>query len=132
MEIVRIDEVIKMVGLSRTSIWRRIKDHDFPAPVLLGGPKTRAVGWRRADIEKWIANRQSVESKKRRGNLRGMARASVKRHKTPGAYNNRFLGLPNSTVRKTLRRTGSFTIDQRRGGSSRQSTRRSPSRIVYR
>ena len=58
MEILRIEEVVKMVGLSRTSIWRRIKDDDFPAPRRLGGPNTRAVGWLRADIEDWLASRR--------------------------------------------------------------------------
>ena len=61
MEILRIKEVMKMVGLSRTTIWRRIDDDDFPAQVKLGGPKTRAVGWHRAEIEGWLASRQPAK-----------------------------------------------------------------------
>ena len=60
MEMLRIKEVMKMVGLSRTTIWRRIKSGDFPARRRLGGPNTRVVGWLRADIEDWLASRRPV------------------------------------------------------------------------
>ena len=39
---------------SRTTLWRRVQSGDFPAPVRLGGNGSRAVGWRRADIERWL------------------------------------------------------------------------------
>lgn len=50
--ILREKEVIKLVGLSRTSIWRKERLGTFPARVRLGGG--RAVGWRRADLEEWL------------------------------------------------------------------------------
>ena len=55
--IVRIDEVTKMTGLGRTTIWRRTRDGDFPRSRRLGGSKTRAVGWLRTDLQAWIDSR---------------------------------------------------------------------------
>lgn len=52
--ILRWRDIIRVVRLSRVTIWRRVKDGDFPKPVRLGGPRSRAVGWRRTDIERWL------------------------------------------------------------------------------
>ena len=52
--ILRMPDVLELIGLSRTSLWRRIRSGDFPAPVKLGGHGSRAVGWRRADVERWL------------------------------------------------------------------------------
>ena len=49
-----------MIGISRTSLWRYVRDDDFPAPLRLGGERSRAVGWRRADVEQWLATRESA------------------------------------------------------------------------
>ena len=55
--ILRFTEVLKVTGLGRSSLYRRVKAGDFPAPVRLGGEHSRAVGWRRSEIEDWIATR---------------------------------------------------------------------------
>ena len=34
-----------------------IKSGDFPAPIRLGGTGSRAVGWRRTEIQAWIDER---------------------------------------------------------------------------
>ena len=52
--ILRTRAVLAIIGLSRTSLWRRVRSGDFPAPVRLGGEGSRAVGWRRADVERWL------------------------------------------------------------------------------
>lgn len=52
--IVRIGEVQKLTGLSRTTIWRYEKTGNFPARVPLG---PSAVGWRLSEIEAWISAR---------------------------------------------------------------------------
>ena len=52
--ILRTPAVLTLIGLSRTSLWRRVPAGDFPAPVRLGGQGSRAVGWRRADVERWL------------------------------------------------------------------------------
>ena len=53
-KILRFPEVRAMVGLSRNAIELRVKSGEFPAPLRLGGPRARALGWRRADVERWI------------------------------------------------------------------------------
>ena len=58
--ILRIDEVTALTGLSKATIWRRVGAGDFPAQVRLGGPTSRAVGWRRTDVEAWIASLQAA------------------------------------------------------------------------
>jgi predicted DNA-binding transcriptional regulator AlpA len=56
-EVVRSKDLRQLTGLSRSSIWRLERDGDFPARVRL----TRTgVGWRRTDIETWLATRPQV------------------------------------------------------------------------
>ena len=59
-QILRTADVIAATGLSRTTLWRRVKAGDFPRPIRLGGPESRAVGWRRSEIETWINNRPAA------------------------------------------------------------------------
>ena len=53
-QILRLPDVLAAVGVSRTTLWRRVQAGDFPAPVRLGGARSRAMGWKRADVERWI------------------------------------------------------------------------------
>ena len=50
--IIRQPEVARRTGLSRSSIYQRIKEGRFPTPVALG---ERAVGWLESEIDSWIA-----------------------------------------------------------------------------
>ena len=59
--ILRIPEVVKITGLSRTTIWRRVKSDDFPAPVRLGSLATRSVGWRESQINDWLDSRPELQ-----------------------------------------------------------------------
>ena len=43
--IYRLPDVLKIYNVSKPTIYRWIKQGTFPAPVLLGGPGTRAKGW---------------------------------------------------------------------------------------
>jgi prophage regulatory protein len=52
--ILRLPDVKRLTGLSRSSIYSAIKAGTFPRPVELGA---RAVGWISNQIEDWIANR---------------------------------------------------------------------------
>lgn len=52
--IARMPEVMRMVGLSKPSIYRMIAAGKFPASVRLGDV---AVGWLRAEVAQWIAER---------------------------------------------------------------------------
>lgn len=49
--IIKLPGVIKIVGLSRSTIYSFISKGKFPKPIPLGG---RSVGWLDSDIEKWI------------------------------------------------------------------------------
>ena len=52
--ILRRKQVEARTGLSRSTIYARIKAGTFPAPVSLG---PRAVGWIDGDVERWICDR---------------------------------------------------------------------------
>ncbi len=51
--ILRRKQVQTETGLSCTTIYKRIRDKTFPPAIPLG-PKS--VGWRRGDIDAWLAN----------------------------------------------------------------------------
>ena len=53
IRILRQADVIRLTGLSRTTIWRRVRDGSFPPPIRLGPPSTRATGWRQTDLQDW-------------------------------------------------------------------------------
>ncbi len=55
--VVRIKQLPAITGLSRATIWRLIKDKEFPAPFRLA---KQAVGWEMADIESWIKQRKAA------------------------------------------------------------------------
>lgn len=52
--ILRLPDVKTRTGLSRSSIYLRIANGEFPRPISLGG---RAVGWIEADIDCWLAEK---------------------------------------------------------------------------
>lgn len=54
MAILRLPEVISLVGLSRSSIYQMMNAGIFPRAVSLG---PRAVGWRTGDIRSWLKDR---------------------------------------------------------------------------
>jgi len=49
-----LKEVKKRTSLSGTSIWRRIKDGDFPPGVKISANR---VAWPESTIQKWIADK---------------------------------------------------------------------------
>ncbi len=50
----RLPEVLSISGLSKSSIYDRISQGNFPAPVPLGG---RAVGWIEEEVVQWVYDR---------------------------------------------------------------------------
>ena len=52
--VLRLPEVKKRTGLSRSTIYLRMGNKEFPASISLGG---RAVGWLEEDINEWIVTR---------------------------------------------------------------------------
>lgn len=55
--ILRLPSVKARTGLSRSTIYLRISEGNFPTPVSLGG---RAVGWIEAEVNDWL--NQQVEA----------------------------------------------------------------------
>jgi prophage regulatory protein len=51
--ILRLPAVKARTGLSRSTIYLRVSQGTFPAPVRLGG--ARAVGWCASEIDDWLA-----------------------------------------------------------------------------
>ena len=47
-------EVMERTGLSRTSLWRRVRAGTFPAAIELG---PNAIGWPASVITEWLENR---------------------------------------------------------------------------
>jgi prophage regulatory protein len=52
--ILRLPDVKRSTGLSRSTIYLRIGQGTFPKPVSLGG---RAVGWLEAEVQQWLQRR---------------------------------------------------------------------------
>lgn len=47
----RQPEVLRRTGLSRTTIWRKVRAGDFPAPRQLG---PNSIGWSEPEIAAWL------------------------------------------------------------------------------
>jgi len=60
--ILRLPEVRRSTGLSRSTIYLRIAEGRFPKPVSLGG---RAVGWLEAEVQEWLTRR--IEASRKAG-----------------------------------------------------------------
>lgn len=60
--ILRRREVEARVGLSRSTIYLRCSQKNFPTPICLGG---RAVGWLESEIEAWL--QEQVASSRKAG-----------------------------------------------------------------
>lgn len=56
-EIWRKHRVLSQIGMGNTWLYEAIAKGEFPAPVRLGA---RAVGWRRSDVEEWLASREKA------------------------------------------------------------------------
>jgi prophage regulatory protein len=55
--LLRLNTVIHMTGLGRSTIYRLMAEDKFPRPVRIA---KRAVAWRRGDLERWSAARPAV------------------------------------------------------------------------
>ena len=62
--IIRLPEVMKHVGLSRATIYRRMKDGSFPKQVQLSTSDARGapVGWSSAEVMAWIESNKNARS----------------------------------------------------------------------
>jgi prophage regulatory protein len=53
----RLPAVMRLTGLGRSTIYRMVAERRFPCPVRLA---SRAVAWRRADLDRWAESRPAV------------------------------------------------------------------------
>jgi predicted DNA-binding transcriptional regulator AlpA len=50
-EYIRASELLEMVPFSRATLWRRVRDEEFPQPVPISPGIT---AWRRVEVEGWL------------------------------------------------------------------------------
>jgi prophage regulatory protein len=59
--LLRLKEVLKLVGLSKSEIYRLISLNRFPTPIHIGD---RAVAFTESSIEEWIQSKIDISSVK--------------------------------------------------------------------
>ena len=52
---VRLNVLLKMVPMSASTVWRKVRDESFVRPVKLS---SRITAWNRQAVEKWLAERE--------------------------------------------------------------------------
>ncbi len=57
----RLSTVKARTGLSRSTIYRRMAEGQFPVAVPLGG---RSIGWLDADVNEWINGQLALRAKR--------------------------------------------------------------------
>ena len=62
-KLLRIADVAEMLDMSEATVYRYKRGEDFPRPIRLGGPNTRALRWRRSDVEDWLESRPAATAK---------------------------------------------------------------------
>lgn len=72
--ILRFAQVGEKTGLSRATVYRRIRAGTFPAPLDLGEGDHRSLGWLEDEIDAWVVDRPRVVPQ---GHGRSKAEASA-------------------------------------------------------
>jgi prophage regulatory protein len=54
IKLLTVDDITKLGLGSRTTIWRRVKEGNFPKPIRFGNAHSSPLRWRLEDIHKWI------------------------------------------------------------------------------
>ena len=52
--LMRLPEVVRLCGISRSQLYRMVRSGEFPAPVRIS---RRAVAWREKEILAWLEDR---------------------------------------------------------------------------
>jgi prophage regulatory protein len=56
--LLKVDDVIARLGVSRSTIWRLTQSGNFPRPVAISPGRK---GWLKSQVDAWIANRLRAE-----------------------------------------------------------------------
>jgi prophage regulatory protein len=54
VQLIPLREVVRIAGISRSEVWRRVNAKTFPAPIKLGDHCTR---WEKNEVTSWVAVR---------------------------------------------------------------------------
>ncbi|WP_394560457.1 helix-turn-helix transcriptional regulator [Aquipseudomonas alcaligenes] len=54
MKVIRLQQVMEMTGLGRSTVYKYVSEDWFPKPIPLGG---RSVGWLESEVSEWILGR---------------------------------------------------------------------------
>ncbi len=55
--ILRLAALLSLLEISAPTLWRRVKDKNFPQPISLGG---RSIGWLHSEVQDWIKARAGL------------------------------------------------------------------------
>jgi|HubBroStandDraft_1064217.scaffolds.fasta_scaffold48939_2 prophage regulatory protein len=72
--ILRLTDVLRRTGLSRSTLYNRIAKGEFPHQVSLGG---RAIGWIKGEVEDWINDRISLRPRSADWNSEGALKEGI-------------------------------------------------------
>ena len=56
IQIIRINQLCKILCVSKSTLWRMRRDGELPEPINLSN---RLVGWEKSTIESWLRERSS-------------------------------------------------------------------------
>ncbi len=56
--VLRLPQVLSYVGLSKSTLYARIRGGQFPRPISLGG---NAVAWRLRELDDWLESRPPAD-----------------------------------------------------------------------
>jgi prophage regulatory protein len=59
-QLLRLPKVLELTGLSRSELYRQVKDSRFPRPVALS---ERMRAWRGREVQAWISHRIAERDK---------------------------------------------------------------------
>jgi prophage regulatory protein len=66
MKILRLDQVVEVTGIPRSTLYRYVKNRQFPAQVKLG---QKIVGWVEEEVVAWIKNKIELRNTNMNGAL---------------------------------------------------------------
>ena len=55
--ILRSASLLAVLDISAPTLWRRVKEKNFPQPISLGG---RSIGWLQSEVDAWINSRAGL------------------------------------------------------------------------